>query len=557
MQISRLIQLALIVACLPLPAMAQTMFPANKAKNINPDTHLQLTFKAPPAIGTSGLIRIYDAADKSLVDTLDLAIPSSPNPNGRSTASTEAERRAQGAATKMEDFQVNTIGGVQFHFFPIIVRGNTATIYPHNNKLTYGHTYIVKMDASVLKPASGEFAGYATDTAWTFSTKKAPPKADATRVVVSADGKGDFNTVQGAIDFVPAQPAKRATIFIRNGRYEEIVYLANKADLTIRGENREKTVVTYPNNSAFNPPRSGPSRRPAFSIQTANGIQLSNFTIANTFIGQAEALLIRGERNIIDHMTLNGSGDALTTYGTIYMVDSKLTGHGDTILGYAALYCLRCEIETYGPVTWTRTPQGSHGNIFIDSKLTAIDKPLPWTVTATDPGRKSSGVLGRLPKNGPVGAVGANFPYAEMVLINTKTVNIPPEGWGPVEGPPDFDSSNVHFWEYNTTDANGRPVDVSKRDPIVRQLTAERRRAHRQLQDPRSHPRRLEARRRSGALVSADPWRSSSACCSCPAGHRAARPPACAAAHSSLRGRHTRRSAHSPAASESAPSKAW
>src|SRR5262249_566600 len=147
--------LALIVACLPLSATAQTLFPANKAKNVNPDTHLQLTFAAPPTIGTSGLIRIYDAADNSLVDTIDMSIPASPNPNVRSTASTEAERRAQGAATKMEDFQVNTIGGMQFHFFPIIVRGNTATIYPHNNKLTYGRTYIVKMDAPVLTPASG------------------------------------------------------------------------------------------------------------------------------------------------------------------------------------------------------------------------------------------------------------------------------------------------------------------------------------------------------------------------------------------------------------------
>ena len=367
----------------------------------------------------------------------------------------------------MTDYQVNTIGGVDFHFFPIIVRGNTATVYPHNNKLKYGRSYIVKMDAGVLKPASGAFSGFNTDKDWTFSTKAAPPRADATRIVVAADGSGDFNTVQGAVDFLPAKPAKRTTVFIRNGTYEEIVFVNAKSDITFRGEDREKVRVGYSNNSAFNPPRTGPSRRPAFSIYNSNGIQLSTFTIANTFIGQAEALLVRGSNNIIDRMTLNGSGDALTTNGTLYMVDSKLTGHGDTILGYAALFCLRCRIETVGPFTWTRTPQGSHGNVFVDSTFIYLDQPLPWTVTATDPGRKSPGVFARLPKNGPTGAPGANFPYAEMVLINAKTKGVPPEGWGPVEEPPEFDSSNVHFWEHNTMDMEGRPVDVSLNSPVT------------------------------------------------------------------------------------------
>jgi pectinesterase len=442
------------------------LFPAYGASNVNPDTQLQLTFARPPEIGTSGLIRIYDAADNSLVDTLDMSIPPSPNPNGRSTAANEAERRAQAAATKMEDFQVNTVGGVGFHFFPIIVRGATATIYPHNNKLTYGRTYNVKIDPWVLRTPDG-FGG----AEWRFTTKAAGPAADASRVTVAADGKGDFSTVQGAIDFAPASPAKRVTIFIRNGRYEELVHLNKKSNIILRGEDREKVVVTYPNNSAFNPPRGGPSRRPAFSIQDGADIQLSNFTIANSFFGQAEALLVRGQRIVIDHMTLNGSGDALTTYGTIYMADSKLTGDGDTILGYAALFCLRCELESVGPFTWTRTPQGSHGNVFVDSTFTYVDRPLPWTITATEPGRKSPGVFARLPKNGATGAPGANFPYAEMVLINAKTQGIPQEGWGPVEAAPDFDSSQVRFWEYNTMDMAGRPIDMSKRHPIVKILT--------------------------------------------------------------------------------------
>jgi pectinesterase len=112
-------------------------------------------------------------------------------------------------------------------------------------------------------------------------------------------------------------------------------------------------VVHYPNNSAFN------RIRPAFTVTDASDIQLSTFTVRNDFIGQAEALLMRGERNIVDRMTLNGSGDAFTTYGTIYMVDSTLTGDGDTILAYAALYCLRCEIHSVGPSPGPARPRAA------------------------------------------------------------------------------------------------------------------------------------------------------------------------------------------------------
>lgn len=449
-----------------LAADMPTLFPANGAKGVNPDTHLKLTFAKAPQLGASGFVRIYDAADNSLVDSLDLSIAPSPRPTGRATESTEAERQALGRNSVMTDYQVDTIGGVDFHFFPVIVHDRTATVYPHQGKLAYGRTYIVEIDPSVLS-AAGDDAEAIT---WTFSTKAAPPPTGTSHLVVSADGSGDFSTVQGAIDFVPSQNATPVTIDIRAGDYEEIVFINNKSNLIIRGAGRESTRVHYPNNSSFNPPRGGPSRRPAFSIYDSNDIQLSNFTIQNDFIGQAEALLVRGQRNVIERMTLLGSGDALTTYGTIYMADSKLVGDGDTILGYAALFCLRCEIQSTGPFTWTRTPEGSHGNVFVDSTFIYLDKPLPWTITETDPGRKTKGVLARLPRNGAPGAPGANFPFAEMVLINAKMDGVPPEGWGPIQEPPDFDSSKVRFWEYQSKDLQGRPVDTSQRHPIVREL---------------------------------------------------------------------------------------
>src|SRR5205823_6621649 len=101
--------------------------------------------------------------------------------------------------------------------------------------------------------AGDSFNGFSGKSGWTFTTKKSAPAANASRVVVAADGSGDFNTVQGAIDFVPDRSARPVTIFIRNGSYEEIVYFRNKSNMTILGEDRDKVAVFYANNEVFNP----------------------------------------------------------------------------------------------------------------------------------------------------------------------------------------------------------------------------------------------------------------------------------------------------------------
>ena len=54
------------------------LFPAAGAKNVNPDTHLVLTFADTPIVGDSGMIRIYDAMSHQIVDSLDLSIPPGP-----------------------------------------------------------------------------------------------------------------------------------------------------------------------------------------------------------------------------------------------------------------------------------------------------------------------------------------------------------------------------------------------------------------------------------------------------------------------------------------------
>jgi pectinesterase len=453
-------------------------FPANRAKGVNPDTHLVLTFSSPPMIGKSGLVRIYDAENHSVVDTLDMSIPAGPDPARRvtpaqtipldpsiPTSPTTTTPAVRTTPADLHSYQLTTIGGLpDFHFYPIIVHSNVATIYPHNHSLEYGHRYFVRMDPGVLTG----FGGFTTDRAWTFSTKAAGPSANATRVVVATDGTGDFNTVQGAVDWAPDQPKKRVTIFIKIGTYEEIVFFQKKADLTIRGEDRDGVQVGYGDNSAFNPPMPGPNRRCAFSVYDSTGIELTNFSVSNYFYGQAEGLLISGSKNVVAHMDIKGSGDALNLRGPVYLTDTKIVGDGDTILGVGPAFFDHCEIQSMGPFMWIRNTEASHGNVFVNCTFVARERPgaqvqAPSLSLQTTPARTPIGaVLARLPNNH-----GLNYPYAEAVLINCKLKGVPAEGWGPIED----DTSHLHLWEFNSTDLEGRRVDTSQRNAVSKQLT--------------------------------------------------------------------------------------
>jgi hypothetical protein len=348
------------------------------------------------------------------------------------------------------------------------VHGNVATIYPHHRVLRYGHRYIVQIDAEVLHPAKGGFAGFTTDKAWTLSTKKTAPPADAARVVVAADGSGDFSTVQGAVDFVPDHPGHRVTVFIKDGTYEEIVFFRNKSNLTLRGEDRTKVQVGYANNSAFNPPQPGPNRRCAFSVYDSTDVELEDFSVSNSAYGQAEGLLIFGERNIVSHMDIKGSGDAINLRGSVYLTESRIIGDGDTILGVGPAFFDHCEVQSIGPFMWIRNTEANRGNVFVDCTFIARERPTVAQQATAAPSSMmetralSTPVLARLPNNH-----GLNYSYAEAVLINCRMKGIAPAGWGPIEA----DIAHLHLWEFSSTDLDGRPIDTTQRTVASKQLT--------------------------------------------------------------------------------------
>jgi pectinesterase len=65
----------------------------------------------------------------------------------------------------------------------------------------------------------------------------------AKKIIVDSKGKGNFRSVQAALNSLPDSSASPRTIFIRNGIYKEKIYI-DKHNIIIEGEDKKNTVIT-------------------------------------------------------------------------------------------------------------------------------------------------------------------------------------------------------------------------------------------------------------------------------------------------------------------------
>ena len=168
--------------------LASTAFgPTNGATGICYDTPLYVTFNGPVSIVNSGQVRIYDSTNSTTpVDTIDMSSNSVVLSGGI------------GLTNNVQPHSLFSGDSQVIYYFPVIITGNTAAIYPHSGVLTSNQTYYVVMDNGIVADANtgAYFAGVSATNAWTFTTKPAGP-ANPTNLVVATDNSGDFATVQG------------------------------------------------------------------------------------------------------------------------------------------------------------------------------------------------------------------------------------------------------------------------------------------------------------------------------------------------------------------------
>jgi len=190
---------------------------------------------------------------------------------------------------------------------------------------------------------------------------------DDDTLVVAADGSGDYDTVQAAIDAVPSD-GRQYTVLIEPGTYHEVITVpASKENLLIKGDTTDasKVVITAERAHGMTNPATGQpygTQGSAVATIKATGVTVANVTIQNTFdpadhpeVGpydtQAVALAAMGDRQTFSQDRLISRQDTVLAKAPVatgqyrqYFVGSYIEGSVDFIFGNATAVFDRCNI---------------------------------------------------------------------------------------------------------------------------------------------------------------------------------------------------------------------
>lgn len=221
------------------------------------------------------------------------------------------------------------------------------------------------------------------------------------KIIVAKDGTGNYKTVQSALDAVPAGNLKPVTIFIKKGIYKErIIVDATKSFITLIGEEKAKTILTY-NNHAGTILDNGDTLNTwtcASSFVYADDFHAANITFENNAgftAGQAVALRIEGNRVSFNNCSMTGFQDVLFLSGNgvkQYFKDCYIEGTTDFIFGAATAVFKNCHIHSKKNSHVTAASTNSiipYGFVFFDCKLTAdsglnkVSLGRPWSANAS------------------------------------------------------------------------------------------------------------------------------------------------------------------------------
>lgn len=436
-------------------ALAVTkLFPAPDASAVCPDTPLRMTFTAAPGLVASGRIQICDAVTRAVVETFTFGSP-------------------------IVERTIGGLGGYRVH--SVLVVDREVWLVPRPGALAYGRSYFVTVSVGAFTHGDDSCVGVDELKAWGFATRAAPPAAGTKRVTVATDGTGDFCTVQGALDFIPAGNTSPVTVFVRRGTYREIVFFTGKHSVTILGEDRHETVIAYANNAKFNGsggnpfagrapnpggenPRVGGSlyRRGMFLAHQVNDFTLANLTLWNPTPqggSQAEALIVNGTtaaRTLIKDVNFRSFQDTIQLNGQAYVVGCLIEGDVDFMWGTGPVFFERCtarSLRSAAYYTQVRNPATHHGFVFLRCLFEGAPGVTENFLSRIEPHR---------------------FPHSEVVLIDcTLGPSVGVVGWqlqAAPPGTPPGSTLSLRFLEYNSRTPDGEPADVSQRLSVSRQL---------------------------------------------------------------------------------------
>ena len=263
------------------------------------------------------------------------------------------------------------------------------------------------------------------------------------RVIVAADGTGDFQTVQDAVNAAPDEPqtSRPFVIHIRPGIYREVVTVPpQKGAVTFEGEDAATTFITAAHTALNLDPAGKPigTFRSATVFIQGDDFTASNITFENTAgnHGQALAISIGGDRATFRKCRFLGWQDTvLVLQRRQYFEDCYVSGVTDFIFGAATAFFERCHIHCLasGYITAASTPR-SHpfGFVFDHCTITAEPGVHTW--------------LGRPWR-----------PYSSVTFLDTALPSaINPQGWVNWNTP--SASTTARYAEWKSTGPGASPA---------------------------------------------------------------------------------------------------
>ncbi len=278
-------------------------------------------------------------------------------------------------------------------------------------------------------------------------------------IVVDINGTGDFTTLQAAFDAAPA--GTPTIIYVKRGLYdqEKLIVPANKTNITLIGESREETIISYniyncndggdglcPDNKvALWSSNSELVRTAATLTIQANNFRAENITIQNTAgnVGQAQAITIQSDRNVFVNCDILAYQDTIYFWmaetSRAYFDTCVIEGRTDYIYGRGVAFFNACEIRSFGG-GWITAPSTTinqtYGFVFYNCNLTFKTN-----------GTTDDSALIRL------GRPWHEYPKVAWLYCN-MTEKIHPEGWGDKWNMAYSDTSTeLHLYEWMNTGA--------------------------------------------------------------------------------------------------------
>jgi polygalacturonase len=294
-----------------------------------------------------------------------------------------------------------------------------------------------------------------------------PVAGNKQKVVVAADGSGDYRTVQEGIDALSIQGG---TVVIRPGTYREVIHVAKPhVRMEGAGDAPDQVAIVFGNSASS----SGSTFKSATAFVTGDDFYARNLTFQNDFSknhapqaqgSQAVALSVTADRAVFRKVRILGAQDTLYAASRScqseegpcvparqYFEDCYIEGHVDFIFGDSMAFFRHCTIHAIAHSTVFLTAQSKHypsepsGYVFDHCTVTA------------DP------AVGKVFLGRPWRA------YSTVIFLNSELDDkVDAAGWSEWHAEETHRLETAFYAEYQST---GHGANPAKRESHSKQIT--------------------------------------------------------------------------------------